>query len=134
MLQQLGNYSDGCSPTESEARRWRCCRRCCRCASRPLTAPPSCARAAKCQSQEASLALLWTLGIFTLNCGPVVMGFVLDFLGPKLTGILGARACAACRPWWPLHLAGAGRQRSGVVDRSGIDLGGHGAAPRGPEV
>ncbi|PSC74625.1 Large neutral amino acids transporter small subunit 4 [Micractinium conductrix] len=42
-----------------------------------------------CTSQESSLALLWTLGIFTLNCGPVAMGFVLDFLGPKLTGILG---------------------------------------------
>jgi len=45
-----------------------------------------------CKSQESSLALLWTLGIFTLNCGPVVMGFVLDFLGPKLTGILGVQA------------------------------------------
>ena len=44
-----------------------------------------------CTSQESSLALLWTLGIFTLNCGPVVMGVVLDFLGPKLTGILGAQ-------------------------------------------
>lgn len=42
-----------------------------------------------CTPQESSLQLLWTLGIFTLNCGPVVMGFVLDFLGPKLTGILG---------------------------------------------
>lgn len=48
------------------------------------------AGADKCTSQESSLALLWTLGIFTLNCGPVAMGFVLDFLGPKLTGILGA--------------------------------------------
>ncbi len=43
-----------------------------------------------CTSQESSLALLWTLGIFTLNCGPVAMGFVLDLMGPKLTGILGA--------------------------------------------
>ncbi|KAL4450614.1 hypothetical protein ABPG77_000970, partial [Micractinium sp. CCAP 211/92] len=42
-----------------------------------------------CTSQESSLALLWTLGIFTLNCGPVAMGFVLDLMGPKLTGILG---------------------------------------------
>ena len=48
-----------------------------------------------CTSQESSLALLWTLGIFTLNCGPVAMGFVLDFLGPKLTGILGAQCVSA---------------------------------------
>ena len=53
--------------------------------SRPPPSPPG----ERCTSQESSLALLWTLGIFTLNCGPVLMGFVLDFLGPKLTGILG---------------------------------------------
>ncbi|EFN50524.1 hypothetical protein CHLNCDRAFT_139004 [Chlorella variabilis] len=62
MLQQLGNFDEGCSDlAEGEV----------------------------CTPQESSLQLLWTLGIFTLNCGPVVMGFVLDFLGPKLTGILG---------------------------------------------
>ncbi len=43
-----------------------------------------------CKSQESKLAVLWTVGIFALNCGPVIMGFVLDFLGPKFTGILGA--------------------------------------------
>jgi len=42
-----------------------------------------------CKSQESKLAVLWTVGIFALNCGPVIMGFVLDFLGPKFTGILG---------------------------------------------
>lgn len=52
-----------------------------------MLAPPLAGE--QCKSQESSLALLWTLGIFTLNCGPVVMGLVLDFIGPKLTGILG---------------------------------------------
>lgn len=42
-----------------------------------------------CKSQESKLALLWTVGIFALNCGPVLMGFVLDYLGPKFTAILG---------------------------------------------
>ena len=42
-----------------------------------------------CKSQESKLALLWTLGIFSLNFGPVLMGFVLDYLGPKFTSILG---------------------------------------------
>ena len=42
-----------------------------------------------CKSQESALALLWTVGIFALNCGPVLMGFVLDYLGPKFTSIVG---------------------------------------------
>jgi len=42
-----------------------------------------------CKSQESKLALLWTVGIFALNFGPVMMGFVLDYLGPKFTAILG---------------------------------------------
>lgn len=42
-----------------------------------------------CKSQESKLAVLWTLGIFALNCGPVLMGFVLDYLGPKFTAIFG---------------------------------------------
>ena len=42
-----------------------------------------------CKSQESKLALLWTLGIFSLNFGPVLMGFVLDYLGPKFTSIIG---------------------------------------------
>jgi hypothetical protein len=43
---------------------------------------------------------MWTVGIFALNCGPVVMGFVLDYLGPKFTALLGeagARLPAAVR-------------------------------------
>lgn len=42
-----------------------------------------------CKPQESSLAVLWTVGIFALNFGPVLMGFVLDYLGPKFTAILG---------------------------------------------
>ncbi|KAL4854004.1 Large neutral amino acids transporter small subunit 3 [Chlorella vulgaris] len=60
MLKQLGNFNADCPPD-----------------------------GITCESQESSLALLWTLGIFTLNCGPVLMGFILDYIGPKLTGILG---------------------------------------------
>jgi hypothetical protein len=62
--------------------------------SQPLASRPGPADQ-NCTSQEKSLALLWTLGIFTLNCGPLLMGFVLDFLGPKLTGMLGARSGAS---------------------------------------
>ena len=43
-----------------------------------------------CKAQESGLALLWTLGIFALNIGPVPMGFVLDFAGPRYTSIIGA--------------------------------------------
>jgi hypothetical protein len=43
-----------------------------------------------CKSQESKLALLWTVGIFALNCGPVIMGFLLDYAGPKVTMIVGA--------------------------------------------
>jgi hypothetical protein len=49
----------------------------------------ACAAGELCKSQESSLAILWTVGIFALNCGPVLMGFVLDYLGPKFTAILG---------------------------------------------
>ena len=59
---------------------------------------PSCAaeiikngRIEGCKAQEGGLALLWTLGIFALNIGPVPMGPVLDFFGPRYTSILGAR-------------------------------------------
>jgi hypothetical protein len=63
-------------------------------ATRQPAGLPSPAADKVCKSQEKSLSLLWTLGIFTLNCGPVLMGFVLDFLGPKLTGILGGPAAS----------------------------------------
>ncbi len=43
-----------------------------------------------CKAQESGLALLWTLGIFALNIGPVPMGFVLDLAGPRYTSIVGA--------------------------------------------
>lgn len=91
MLKDLGNYGGGCDqPAGGQHVRPRTwpkpwlpgrpapMRR----VSSPLAGEP-------CKSQESSLALLWTLGIFMLNCGPVVMGLVLDFIGPKLTGILG---------------------------------------------
>ena len=42
-----------------------------------------------CESQESKLAVLWTLGIFALNFGPVVVGFLLDWAGPKLTALTG---------------------------------------------
>lgn len=49
-----------------------------------------------CKSQENGLALLWTLGIFALNIGPVPMGFVLDAIGPCFTSILGAPCARRC--------------------------------------
>ena len=42
-----------------------------------------------CATQESKLAVLWNIGIFALNFGPVVVGPVLDYIGPKLTAILG---------------------------------------------
>lgn len=44
---------------------------------------------AGCPSREAKLNTLWTLGIFALNFGPVLVGFVLDAFGPKVTAIFG---------------------------------------------
>ncbi|KDD76078.1 hypothetical protein H632_c366p1 [Helicosporidium sp. ATCC 50920] len=61
MLKDLGNYSEGCPPDTD----------------------------ALCSSQESRLAVFWQLGIFALNCGPVLMGFVLDYLGPKITVMFG---------------------------------------------
>ena len=45
-----------------------------------------------CESQESKLAVLWTLGIFALNFGPVVVGPLLDWAGPKLTALTGRHA------------------------------------------
>ncbi|KAL3151740.1 hypothetical protein ABBQ38_012718 [Trebouxia sp. C0009 RCD-2024] len=42
-----------------------------------------------CPTQESKLAVLWTVGIFALNFGPVFVGPILDWVGPKLTTILG---------------------------------------------
>ena len=42
-----------------------------------------------CKSQESKLALLWTLGAFSLNSGPILGGFALDYLGPRFVSIAG---------------------------------------------
>ena len=52
---------------------------------------------ARCAWQESHLAVLWTIGVFALNFGPVIVGPVLDYVGPKLTAMLG-KACTALRP------------------------------------
>lgn len=33
--------------------------------------------------------MLWTIGVFALNFGPVIVGPVLDYVGPKITAMLG---------------------------------------------
>ena len=50
----------------------------------------------ECARQESRLAVLWTIGVFALNFGPVIVGGVLDFVGPKLTSILGE--------YWQLYI------------------------------
>ena len=45
----------------------------------------------RCSWQESRLAVLWNIGVFALNFGPVFVGPVLDWVGPKLTAILGTR-------------------------------------------
>lgn len=45
-----------------------------------------------CPTQESKLAVLWTIGIFALNFGPVFVGPILDWVGPKLTTVLGELA------------------------------------------
>ena len=45
----------------------------------------------RCSWQESKLAVLWNIGVFALNFGPVLVGPVLDWVGPKLTVILGVR-------------------------------------------
>ena len=52
---------------------------------------------ARCAWQESHLAVLWTIGVFALNFGPVIVGPVLDYVGPKLTAMLG-EACTALGP------------------------------------
>lgn len=44
---------------------------------------------ARCAWQESHLAVLWTIGVFALNFGPVIVGPILDYVGPKLTAIFG---------------------------------------------
>ena len=45
--------------------------------------------ASNCAWQESKLAVLWTIGVFALNFGPVLVGPILDYVGPQLTAILG---------------------------------------------
>lgn len=33
--------------------------------------------------------MLWTIGVFALNFGPVIVGPILDYVGPKLTAMFG---------------------------------------------
>lgn len=49
----------------------------------------------QCASQESKLAVLWNIGIFALNFGPVIIGPILDYVGPKLTAILGELTSAS---------------------------------------
>ena len=59
--------------------------------NRVATSPPSPPLSGTvCKSQENRLAVLWTVGVFALNAGPVAVGPVLDWIGPKLTTCLGA--------------------------------------------
>lgn len=51
---------------------------------------PAVSKSGSCKSQESSLAVLWTIGIFALNFGPVLVGPTLDGLGPKWTSVIGA--------------------------------------------
>ena len=43
--------------------------------------------------------MLWTIGVFALNFGPVFVGPVLDYVGPKLTAMFGR--CKHAQPCWP---------------------------------
>ena len=49
-----------------------------------------------CPTQESKLAVLWTVGIFALNFGPVFVGPILDWVGPKLTTVLGESLDPEC--------------------------------------
>lgn len=42
-----------------------------------------------CKAQEEALAVLWTIGVFALNFGPVLVGPILDGIGPRYTSVLG---------------------------------------------
>lgn len=50
----------------------------------------------ECAQQETKLAVLWTIGVFALNFGPVIVGGVLDYVGPKLVSIAGKLLAAQC--------------------------------------
>lgn len=71
MLKAQGVYAEGCP------------------ADPATTGAPSPSSSTGCPSQENRLAVLWTVGVFALNAGPVLVGPLLDALGPKLTAVLG---------------------------------------------
>ena len=56
----------------------------------------------RCAWQESHLAVLWTIGVFALNFGPVVVGPILDYVGPKLTAMLGEHSHAPDQANTPL--------------------------------
>lgn len=58
----------------------------------PLAEAGEAALGSRCSWQESKLAVMWNIGVFALNFGPVLVGPVLDWVGPKLTAMLGARA------------------------------------------
>ena len=62
----------------------------------------------QCATQESKLAVLWNIGIFALNFGPVVFGPFLDLFGPKLVAMFGAHRCCtgpqiAINDWASVH-------------------------------
>ena len=59
----------------------------------------------RCAWQESHLAVLWTIGVFALNFGPVVVGPILDYVGPKLTAMLGEHSHVPDRANTPLKQA-----------------------------
>jgi hypothetical protein len=66
----------------------------------------------QCAWQENKLAVLWTIGVFALNFGPVLVGPVLDWLGPKLTAFLGVPIfpCPFCRAVGAIHVVWVGQK------------------------
>ena len=54
--------------------------------------------------------MLWTIGVFALNFGPVVVGPILDYVGPKLTAIFGEHQGLLCHCGSLLHPVMHGRQ------------------------
>ena len=93
MLKAQGAYADSC----------------------PAPALPS----ASCAARDTRLAVVWTVGAFALNSGPVAVGPVLDWLGPKLTTALGVCLNAAAL----LLLAFGGATLPGALPASAVLLG-----------
>ena len=92
MLKAQGAYADSC----------------------PAPALPS----ASCAARDTRLAVVWTVGAFALNSGPVAVGPVLDWLGPKLTTALGV-----CLNVAALLLLAFGGTLPGALPASAVLLG-----------